>query len=244
IRAALARPTSGAHLRAEVPGASDRRRNDPPRMRELLEVVQARAPRLVTDDARRAFKVMAQLEWARPPADWQPSGKGADTLFRSLAEHLFPRFRMPPVLWTAFSEPTAGALRLGRVVAHVAAGGSFFDTVRSGLMPVPLTRRMCHEVLTRPGERTFLGAIRRAQGRAAGGSLGFCRAWVRTNPGRHLHERAREEFWAAVIAWFCRNPVDHAELGPLVDYVAHRVEEDGAFSMKGRTLPALERGMR
>jgi PcfJ-like protein len=241
IRAALARPKS-ARLRAEHDGLSRRARKYPPRMQEILDVVRERAPRLVTDDAMRAFKVMAQLEWVRSPVDWQPIGKGNDTLFRSLSEHLFARFRMPPMLWTGFQG--SRSTRLARVAAQVAAGGSFFETVRSGLMPVPLTRRMCHEILTCPGEPTFMGAIRRAQVRAAGGSLGFCRAWTRTTPGRQLQDRAREEFWGTVIAWFCRNPVPHAELGPLVDYVAHRRAEEAAFSMKGRTLPALQRGMR
>jgi hypothetical protein len=212
-------------------------------MQEILDIVRKRAPRLATDYWTRAFKVMAQLNWIRPPADWQPIGKGADTQFLSLAEHLFARFRMPRVLWTVFTGPTAGSVRLGRVVAHVAAGGSFFDTVRTGLMPVPLTRRMCHEILARPGEATFIGAIRRAQVRAVGGSLGFCRAWIRTNPGRQLDERAREEFWQTVIGWFGHNPVPHAELGPLVDYIAHRRAEDPTFSMKGRFLSALQRGM-
>ena len=244
LRAALARPTSGpARLAAAAQGTSARVEH-PPRMQELLEVARGRAPRLVTDHIMRALKVMSQLEWVRSPADWQPAGKSADTVFRSLAEHLFARFRMPPVLWTVFTGPPGGSVRLGRVVAHVAAGGSLFDAVRSGLLSVPLTRRMCHEVLTRPVEATFLAAIRRAQVRGAGGSLGFCRAWIRTNPGRQLQERAREEFWATVIAWFCRNPVPHAEVGPLVDYIAQRRDEDAAFSMKGRTLPALQRGMR
>ena len=47
-----------------------------------------------------------------------------------------------------------------------------------------------------------------------------------------------------MIAWFCRNLVPHAEVGPLVDYVAHRREQDPAFSIKGRTPVALQRGMR
>jgi hypothetical protein len=241
IRAALARPRS-ARLRAEHDRLSDRARNYPPRMQEILAVVRERAPRLATDDGVRAFKVMAKLEWVRSPADWQPLGKGGDTLFRSLAEHLFARFRMPPMLWTAFAG--SSSVGLARIAARVAAGGSFFETVRCGLMPVPLTRRMCHEILTCPGESTFLGAIRRAQVRAAGGSLGFCRAWIRTGPGRQLQDRAGEEFWGTVLVWFCRNPVQHAELGPLVDYIAQRRAEDAAFSMRGRTLPALQRGMR
>ena len=171
IRAALARPTSRrARVIEERNPRADRPCNRPPRQQELIDVALARAPRIVDDDTVRAFKVMAQLEWIRPLAEWQPEGKGTETIFRSLAEHLFARYRMPPVLWTVFTGAAPNGVRLGRVVAHVAAGGSLLDAVRAGLLPVPLTRRMCHEILTRPGEATFLAAIRRAQVRAAGGS--------------------------------------------------------------------------
>jgi hypothetical protein len=103
---------------------------------------------------------------------------------------------------------------------------------------------MCHDVLSHPGEATFLAAIRHAQVRASGGSVRFSRAWSRSHQGQQLHDRAAEEFWQTVIGWFCHNPVTQAEVGPLVDYIAHRREQDAAFSMKGRSLSALERGMR
>jgi hypothetical protein len=138
IRAALARPTSEAARVLVDPKRPTRPRSYPPRTQAILDIVRDRAPRLVTDDAMRAFNVMSQLDWLRPLADWQPAGKGADTLLRSLAQHLFGRFRMPPVLWTSFWTPN-NSVTLARVAAHVAAGGSFFEAVRSGLMPVPLT---------------------------------------------------------------------------------------------------------
>jgi hypothetical protein len=241
LRAALARPAASS---APATAAAARRApRYPVRVQQLVDLVRERAPRLLTHDSLRAFQVMAKLDWIRPAADWQPGGNRADRLFCSLAEHLFARYPVSRVVWTAFFDTAPGSRQLARVVVHVAAGGSLFQAVRSGLMPVPLTRKMCHEILSHPGEETFLAAIRKAQVRTAGGSVRFCRAWIRTLPGRQLQDRAREEFWHGVMAWLARNGVAHAEVGPLVDYIAHRRAEDGGFTMKGRTLPALQRGM-
>jgi hypothetical protein len=180
----------------------------------------------------------------RPVSAWEPSGKGRDTLFRSLAEHLLARYPMPPRLWTVFSEDV-GASVLGRVAAHIASGGSLFEAVHSGLMPVPLRRRMCHEVMTPAGEPRFLHAVRRAQVRAAGGDARLFRAWIATRAGGRLHDRDREGFWGRVLAWFSANPMlPLGEMGPLVDYISHRHAEDPAFSMKGRSVLAMLRGMR
>lgn len=150
LRAALARPPdSPVHavnrLLVEEP--------DGPRaqkLRELLGPVAERAPRLVCADTLAALKLMAEADWVRPPSTWQPSGKSQYRLFRSLAEHVLARYPMPPFLWTAFLANEDSAA-LARIAVHVGAGGSLYKAVRSGLMPVPLTRNMCHELLARGG---------------------------------------------------------------------------------------------
>jgi len=242
LRAALARrPASAAELAVgRVLAATG---GDRSQYRELLQVVVDRAPRLIEDEALAAFERMADAPWARPVSTWRVSARGRDALFRSLAEHLFACFPMPAHLWTAFVGEAAPLL--APVAVYVASGGSLYDTVRSGAMPVPLTRRMCHDVLSQRGESTFLGAIRRAQVRAAGGTLGLSQTWTQTQIGRRLHDRPGEEFWRDVLAWLCRNPTEsNAAVGPLLDYIAHRRGEDAGFSMKGRTLPAVLRSMR
>jgi hypothetical protein len=103
---------------------------------------------------------------------------------------------------------------------------------------------MCHDALSYRGDWSFLAAIRRAQVRAAGGSVALCQTWIGTRVGRRLHDRGCEEFWQEVLGWFCRNPSHGtAAVGPLLDYIEHRRDRDVAFTMNGRTLPALVRGM-
>jgi hypothetical protein len=245
LRSALARPPASAararleRLLTETPADLHAERRA-----EILRVIAERAPRLASEDTLRAVELMAGADWVRAPSAWQPAGKGKDTLFRSLAEHLFARFRMPPVLWTAFSDGD-GAPVLARVAVHVGAGGSLHDAVKTGLMPVPLTRRMCHDVLRSPGESSLLAAVRRAQVRAAGGDASLSRTWNRTRAGGRLHNRQDEEFWQTVLDWLCRNPMlPHTEVGPLADYIENRRGESPGFSMKGRSVPAMLRGMR
>jgi hypothetical protein len=187
---------------------------------------------------------MAQAEWVRPPAAWRPSGKSQDRLFQSLAEHVLARYRMPPFVWSAFTADVDAPV-LARVVIHVAAGGSLYEAIKSRLMPVPLTRGMCHELLARGGEARFLDAVRKVQVRAAGGDARLFRAWVTTRAVRRLHSREEEEFWQTVLAWLCANPMlPQAEVGPLVDYIEHRRAEVPDFSMKGRGVLATIRAMR
>ena len=139
----------------------------------------------------------------------------------------------------------ADAPTLAQVVIHVAAGGSLYEAVKAGLMPVPMTRGMCHDLLSRGGEPRLLHALRKVQVKAAGGDARLFRAWIATRAGRSLHTRVDEEFWQTVLAWLCANAMlPQAEISPLVDYIEHRRAEGPGFSMKGRSALAMIRAMR
>ncbi len=243
-RAALARQPDSPERVVERLLADEPQEARALKLRALLGPVAERAPRLISEDSLGALRLLAGAEWVRPPGTWRPSGKSQDRLFRSLAEHILGRYRMPPFVWSAF-RGDADAPILARVVTHVAAGGSLYQAVKSGLMPVPLTRGMCHDLLSRGGEPRFLDAVRKVQVKAAGGDARLFRAWTATRAGRSLHTRADEEFWQTVLAWLCANPMlPQAELSPLVDYIEHRRVEAPDFSMKGRSVLAMIRAMR
>jgi len=60
-----------------------------------------------------------------------------------------------------------------------------------------------------------------------------------------LHDREGEVFWQGVLVWLGANPMLPAsQVGPLVDYIAHRRRQDASFSMRGRSVLALLRRMR
>jgi hypothetical protein len=244
IRAALARPPDSPVQAVERLLVDEAERPGAQKLRELLGPVAERAPRLICADTLAALKLMAEADWVRPPSTWQPCGKSQNRLFRSLAEHVLARYPMPPFLWSAFLA-TDEAAPLARIAVHVGAGGSLYQAVKSGLMPVPLTRKMCHELMARGGEARFLDAVRRVQVRAVGGDARLFHTWIATRAGRRLHTRPGEEFWQTILAWFSANPMlPQAEVAPLVDYIERRRAEAPDFSMKGRSVLAMMREMR
>lgn len=207
----------------------------------LLRLVSRKAPRLLEPDYVAALYHVAQLDWERPVAEWKPKGKGRDTLFRNLCSHLLARYPMPTILWGAFFEPSVRAL--APVVSFVASGGSLFKAVQQDMLPIPLTKKMCHELLSTPGEK-FMAALRRAQILGHDGDRMLHQAWMDTDVGKEVHDRATEEFWVTVLRWFCQNPMlDRRQVGPLLDFISFRRRQDPDFSMKGRSPLAMLRGM-
>jgi hypothetical protein len=172
---------------------------------------------------------------------WNPKARSPRAVFQSLARYLLgKKYQQPPILWTAFEEPYDTAIKLAPVVAHVALGGSLFKAI-PGLLPVPLTRKQCHELLQVTGVG-FLAAIRQQQAQAHGGSLRLARAWSANRRGGTLGIAKEEAFWDTVIAFFAKNPMlDLSQVGPMVDYVTYRRGMEANFTMKGRTALALLR---
>ncbi len=208
----------------------------------LLRKVAKDAGRLLDATFVGALGWVSTLPFARPVEEWRPRGKACDTVFRSLADHVLARYPTPAVLWSAFFSEHARVL--APLVGHVAAGGSLHEYVKESF-PVPLTRRMCHELLATPASYGFMHAVRRVQVRAAGGDARFLQAWMGTRPARALGTREEEAFWATVVEWFAKMAMLEVEnVGPIADYLAHRRRRDRKFTMKGRSALAVLRELR
>ncbi|MBS2019049.1 MAG: PcfJ domain-containing protein [Deltaproteobacteria bacterium] len=242
-RAASVRSNQESAIRRAYALAADRARRDatfvPPTVRDVLV---EKAPRLLDARYGNAVTMLVNLPALRTLEEWKPKGKAPDTLFRSLAEHRLARFAVPAVLWNAFFDDERE--KLVHLVAHVAGGGSMFDFVRTSFA-IPLTRRMCHEVLATPSDYGLLAAIRRAQVRAVGGDRRLFDAWRTTRAASRIGDQGDEAFWFGVLQWFANQAmIDHAGIAPLTDYIAHRRALDPGFSMKGRSEAAMQRVQR
>lgn len=203
-------------------------------------LVFRRAPRLHVVPYATAVRRVLRATPFRD--DWSPRGKGRDMQFRSLAEHHLARFAMPPVLWTAFFDPFVE--RLVPLVVHVARGGSLHDHVRETDFPVPLTRRMCHDLLSRPFRGSLLYAMRTVQALAVGADGGLLHGWRRSPFAQRLGTREEEIFWFEALGWMAKwHELDSASVGPLLDFIAHRRGLEPSFSMAGRSLAAVRRAM-
>lgn len=214
-----------------------------PEFIEVCRAIEARTPKLFERDYMRAARWMTSLPLVRPVSSWKPRGKSRDTLFRSLCDHLLAKYPVPALCWNAFFDQDNAPV-LTPLVGHVAAGGSLHAYAKESF-PVPLTRAMCHELLRTPAEHGFVPALRRVQIHASGGDRHLFNAFMTTEQAKRLTTREHEAFWQTVLHWFAQNPMlEPGQVGPLIDFIAAKRRESADFSMKGRSVLAMMRGLR
>ena len=190
--------------------------------------------------------------WLRCPDDWRPATHNTHRQFGALARHLLAYYPVPAFLDAAWFEgPTREARRHQGWFRHIGIG----KNIRTADLLIPLTSRAAHLFLQAPGDLRIEAALRWGQAQAIGSDSRLCRALVGT---RLRTSQEDEEFWTSVLHFFVNNPMlDPEQVGPIVDFLHNRrferqpfVGPDGipgeaipepAFSMKGRTAPALLR---
>jgi len=218
-----------------------------PDSENILRVVESKAPKLLDNEYIGAIKILSKstpvtISCKKDIHDWVPQGKGRLTQFISLAEYLWAEYPVPKFLWSVFWEQNANVLC--PIVQRIAAGESFAKMCQSGHFPLPLNRKQCHRFLNSPADRNFMKALRQVQFETHGGNARLFQAWMSRDVGKTLHSSEIEMFWDSVIAWLCKNPMlDLNQLGPLLDYITYRKNQDKDFSMKGRSVLAVIRGM-
>jgi hypothetical protein len=210
----------------------------------LLRTLAKAAPRLIDPSMMVPVTHLARFPWVRSLQSWKPSGKSLRSIFRSLAEHLLARFPTPHFLWTAFyTQPAVSDL--AALAAHVAGGNALYDKVKDKALPLPLTRKMCHEFLSETtAEYTFVRGLRRIQVRTHGGDQRLYKIWADSRVAVEIQEAPEEDFWDTVLRFFARNPMlDSSQIEPLIDYIGAKRLGNRDFSMKGRQPQALLRDM-
>lgn len=201
--------------------------------------------RLVCRETKDALVRLGKVVHQRSVSAWRPQGKGRESVFRSLCEHLLARYPTPRFLWSAFEErydPIANLFV--PLVVHVAGGGSLFQYCKEGHVPFVLTRAQCREFIETPHEMGVVSAVRRVQVKAEGGTAALFEVWRNLERMKGFGTRQEEDFKLSVLRFFAQNPMlSRGKIGPLCDYVFHRARENPAFSMRGRTVAALTRDM-
>jgi len=190
--------------------------------------------------------------WARPVEEWSPTTHNPARQFSSLARHLWARYHVPLFMdnaWIHDDVIEQGWFR------HIGAG----KNIRAAdHLPIPLTKRMAHCMLTAPDSYTPKEALRWAQVHSLEGNRRLSDALLGT---RLVREFRDDDFWVGVIRFFIRNPMlDPAQIAPVIDYIWNQkyenrlvfvdagiAEELGPeqpnFSMRGRTVESLLRAV-
>lgn len=195
-------------------------------------------------------------DWLRPVEDWTPTGLDARSQIGSLARHLLARYPVPAFFDAAwFAGFTAEGASERDWFVHLGVG----HNLRRAALPVHLTEKMAHHALLAPADFSIVGALRWGQIHGLGGGERLALAVAESRLARILPD---EPFWESVLHFFVNNPaLPPASIGPLVDFIflqkfgeGETVGPDGLpdfgdapepdFSMKGRTLPALEKRVR
>ncbi|WP_310395509.1 PcfJ domain-containing protein [Hymenobacter sp.] len=181
----------------------------------------------------------------RELAGWVPQRKNVHFQLESLVRHLFDRYGDVPAwvvgAWTATRTANLG-LDLGALTVHLGRGQSLRSF--AGL-PVPLTKRLEHEMRQAPAACTFLEAYRYAQ-LAVRDALDWFGVVLESRLGREA-VGPDDGFWLGVVDFFRAAPmVDPRQFGPVCDWI-HQKRSVGigpeppqpGFSLRGRSMASV-----
>ena len=220
------------------------KRKDRERLTLLLGVLIREAPAIASSEFWHAYTSLCRLPWKRDLTEWNPSGGIRLEIFRGLVDHLVVEYPVPGFLYELLHsnpfDPVGRAL-VG-FFAYMASGGSAYRYMKSGFLPVVMTRKMCHLFMAMESPQDFYERIRAAQVLALGGGEDLAEVLSESVLGWGF--MPDETFWFAVIGWFCRNRgLDAPQVDGIIDYVDEAKMRDPNFSMKGRTVKSITRDM-
>ncbi len=184
--------------------------------------------------------ILKQPSFVRPLTDWKPQGKSYESLFISLANHLFAKYKTAPFLWSAFYHHDTC---LHDLVSFIGRGNSLFNFAKNeARFGIPVTRQMSHIFSQCTADFNIMEALRYSQFMSFGDNKRLYQGFKGTVPTRQLV--AYEPFVASVIQWYCNQPMlDPGQVAPIWDYLNHCHTEDEKYSMKGRTADSVIRKM-
>jgi hypothetical protein len=212
------------------------------------------------DNALKVRRLAEMMPVARQAVTaWRPTGKSAQQKLLSLQRHLFRKYKVPAFMENAFLDTNSkyAAWYIRWTNGH--SPRSFEDS------PMPVSRRMAHELWFAPAHMEVGEALRWAQARSLGATEQQATAITQAFlPVRELMEAAQSRafdaqhpqiFAESVIRFLVMHEsITLRDYGPIVDYVfdtkytvnrhSGRLELEVArpgFSMKGRTPAALIR---
>jgi PcfJ-like protein len=214
---------------------------------ELLHRVRQRAPGLLSApldiDRHPGVDTLVNLArfrsvYVRPIADWPGSPASWRGAVSSLAQHLVGTYDVPSFLASSwFAADPDGEKKRDWFIAH-ARGVRF----RSLDLPIVMTRKMEHLFLRSRDHLTIEQAMRRAELLALGAPDDLVHAVSAT---RLANDLSHGDFWRTVWMFLIAHTdtIDHAQVGPLIDFLQAIRHERPVFSMKGRTGQSMLRLM-
>lgn len=193
-----------------------------------------------------ALIVMDREHWVRSPDEWRAPSGSHFACFRDLVSHLYAQHALPEFLFGVWFPADLDELEFStRVFRHIAAGHS----VRTLPIGLPFSRRMSHFFLLAPPRLTVRQALRWGQVRGMGGSERLADAVAASVLGRKVSD---EPFWASVIGWLMKNPIEPSHIGTVIRYLDNqrfgtgnpdRYIRDYRGRIRRESMPAAQPGL-
>jgi len=190
-------------------------------------------------------------QWRKPVEDWRPRSHNRERQFASLLRHLMADYEVPAFMDAVWLRNDSGSARFRDAWIHVGRGKNI-RTAKA--LPMPMSKKAAHCLLSAPEELTFEHALKWAHMQTFTLRPRACAAMLGSRWGSDFEEGS---FWDSVIRFLVTNPmIAPDKIGPLVDYIyAQKFEGpvlliDGdeilrddpphpGFSMRGRDGQAL-----
>ncbi len=211
------------------------------RFKRLLQYTAAVSPELTREPWVIGLFALSEMPWVRPLPEWDGyvrlPGRGR---FRDLVAHLLLRWEVPEFLIESL---VRGDLRHVALLTHVVSGRPARALPGTRLLPVPLTRRVVHELLNDPPYGECLEeVVRRAQLRALSAAPWLADLLITTWLGDHFASPRKERHWAKLLGWLVahQDHVDEDEVILLLTFLDGVQELD----VSGRTPASVLREAR
>jgi hypothetical protein len=213
----------------------------------LLALAAKRTDLLQRPETIQAVGMLAEhyRHRVRELADWKPKSKNVYAQLKSLVRHLFDQYGDVPA-WVINAWDTKHLQRFGvsvpELTLHLGRGKALRHF--PGL-PVPLTKRLEHEMRQAPAGCTFVEALRYAQ-LAIRDALAWFGPVLGSRMGREIEPRD-DAFWLKVVDFFAAaGMVDAQHFAPVCDWIRQkrsvgigREPAQPGFSLKGRTMASI-----
>ncbi|MCB0843050.1 MAG: PcfJ domain-containing protein [Bacteroidetes bacterium] len=220
---------------------------------ELLGVPLAKRILLNSEHHLAIDRIKAQISKAiRPIDNWKPlRTRRPEPLIKHLGRYLFAQYHLPKFLDHVWFEDNLEFqnwyLKLGKGI-----------NIRNLNTPLDYTKKMSHYFMQAPDHLTVRQALRWGQILGLGGDRRLADTITSGHLGTNLVE---DDFWSTVIIFMKNQPMlDPSLINPIIDYIYHQKfhgqrrltnyhtyefipPPTPGFSMKGRTITSLIRGM-
>lgn len=143
-----------------------------------------------------------KFEWINNPDTWKVPDCSAENQFKSLINHIFVKYRMPDFFYKVWygDNKFENGYNIEWFI-NLAKG----DNIRKQRhLPVELTKKSAHYMLTAPYFATIPQAIRWGIVLAMGGNETVARGVMETPLGNKFDN---EDFWQTVVKFFIDNPM-------------------------------------